>query len=211
MTFGLCHGSKNFDKLLSVSYEVCVFAQKRLNPLSGKILYHDSVPVIVSWFTSPAKDFVIRRYQVTKLFCPRQIFASASSARSPCHFGSQADVAISVSCEPSLNTVLPWFCCHFRRMFRIWVVRTVRGCIQFCVLQTICELLQPLRKICQRVVRNFTVITLFWCFLRDRTCFRVPFRHFAPLLELKMNLKRIADCCQWLFPLLFSTIPVVAM
>ena len=33
-------------------------------------------------------------YQVTKLFCSRYSFASASSARSPCHLGSLADFAI---------------------------------------------------------------------------------------------------------------------
>ena len=47
------------------------FARIRLNPLSGKILYHDSVRVIVSGFTSLIEDFVIRRYQVTKLFCAK--------------------------------------------------------------------------------------------------------------------------------------------
>ena len=36
----------------SVSCKDFVFARKRLNPVSGKILHHDSVPVIVSGFAS---------------------------------------------------------------------------------------------------------------------------------------------------------------
>ena len=46
---------------------------------------------------------MISRYQVTKLFFSRWSFASASSARSPCHFGSQADFAISVFWEVSIK------------------------------------------------------------------------------------------------------------
>ena len=45
------------------------------------------------------------------------------------------------------------------------------GCRKFCVYQIFFELLQPLRKICQRVVRIFLVIPLllrFWV-LEDRT------------------------------------------
>ena len=70
-TFGACDDSKNFNNLFSDSCEVFVFARIWLNPLSGKILYHDSVPVIVSGFTSLIEDFVVRRYQVTQLFCAR--------------------------------------------------------------------------------------------------------------------------------------------
>ena len=59
-------------------------------------LVHDSVPVIVSGFTSLIEDFVIRCYQVTKLFCSKYCFARASSVRSPCYCGSQTDIAFSV-------------------------------------------------------------------------------------------------------------------
>ena len=72
------------------------FARIRLHPLSGKILYHDSVPVVVCRFAFIIQDFVICRYQVTKHFCSRWSFASASSARGFRYFCSQADVAISV-------------------------------------------------------------------------------------------------------------------
>ena len=82
-------------------------ARLRLNPLNGKILYHDSVPVIVSGFTLLIEDFVICRYQVTKLLRTKLSFASACSTTGFCDFGSQAYVAISIFREVCLNTVLP--------------------------------------------------------------------------------------------------------
>ena len=45
-------------------------------------------------------------------------------------------------------------------MFKTWIVRTVCGCWQFCVHQMFFEFLQPLRKICQGVVRIHPVIPL---------------------------------------------------
>ena len=39
---------------------------------------------------------------------------------------------VEVSWEVSVNTVLPWFRCHFRRMFQIWFRRTV--CADACTL-----------------------------------------------------------------------------
>ena len=50
----------NFFRLI---WRFC-YARIGLIPLSGKFLYHDSVP---SKFTSLIEDFVISRYQVTKL------------------------------------------------------------------------------------------------------------------------------------------------
>ena len=58
-TFGPCDGSNNLNKLLSVSCESLHFTLIRLDPLSGKILYHDSVPVIVSRFAPLIKDSLI--------------------------------------------------------------------------------------------------------------------------------------------------------
>ena len=75
------------------------------------ILNHDCVSVIVSRITSLIEDFVICCCQVTKLFCSRYHFATASSARSHCHFGSRANFAISVSWEVSVSAVL--LGCHF--------------------------------------------------------------------------------------------------
>ena len=74
----------------------------------------------------------ICRHQVTTLFCTRWSFVSAFSARSPYHFGSQADVAISVFLELTENTVLPRYRCHYRRCSRSDAGETVCGCVQFC-------------------------------------------------------------------------------
>ena len=106
MTCGLSVGLRNLRKLDSVSWEVFCFAGIRLNPLSGKILYHDCVSVIVSRFTFFTENSVICCYQVTKLFCSRHWIASASSARSPCNFGPLADFALWVHREVCENTVL---------------------------------------------------------------------------------------------------------
>ena len=81
-TAGFCDGSRNFFELVSVSYDVFVLSRIRLNPLSGRILYHDSVSMRVLWFTVLIENFEISRYQVTDLFCSRYCFVSPSSARS---------------------------------------------------------------------------------------------------------------------------------
>ena len=65
----------------------------------------------VSRFTSFTKNFVICCYQVTKVSCSRYCIANGSSARSPCHLGLHADVAVSVLREVSANTVLARY--HF--------------------------------------------------------------------------------------------------
>ena len=66
-----------------------------MNPLSKQILYHDSVSVIVSRFTSCTENFVICFYQVTKIFCSKYGCASAFSARGPRNLGSLVYLAIS--------------------------------------------------------------------------------------------------------------------
>ena len=96
MTFGFHVGSENFWKLFFCFPRSPGFARIWFNPSRCQVLYRDSVSVIVSWFTSFTKW----------IFCPRCGCASASSARSPCHFGLHADVAISVLREASTNTVL---------------------------------------------------------------------------------------------------------
>ena len=115
-------------------------------------------------------------------FCTGLTFASASAAQRPLHFGSQADFTISVSREVSENTVLPGLCCHFRRMFRIWFPRTACGCMQICFLQIICEP-QLLRKMCQRVIRNFLVILFLLRVSEGSHLLPVQFRHFALILD----------------------------
>ena len=137
------------------------FARIRLNPLSGKILYHGSVPVIVSGFTSLIEDFVIRRNQITILFCTKKSFANVSSAKSLCHFGSQADVAISLFREVSENTVPPWFCCHFHKMFQVWFPRTVCGCENF-FHQIFFELLNHSKIFANESSASFLPSLFYW-------------------------------------------------
>ena len=78
--FFFSDASRNFRKLFSVSWDAFCFTRLRLNPLSGKILHHDSVPLILPRFTFLFEDFVICCYQVTKFFSTRYGFAIASSA-----------------------------------------------------------------------------------------------------------------------------------
>ena len=78
MTFGFCDGSRNFRGLFSVFCEV--FFLHGLDCIHcGEILYHDSVSVFAPGFTSLAEDFVIRCYQITKLYI-------TFSARNPRNF-----------------------------------------------------------------------------------------------------------------------------
>ena len=43
-------------------------------------------------------------------------------------------VLLALWMEVSINAVLPWISHHFRRMFPIWVLRNVCGCMHFCGL-----------------------------------------------------------------------------
>ena len=86
--FGLSRQPWKFSQTLLRLLRVLVLTRIRLYPLSGEILYHDSVPVIVLEFTSFIEDFVICCYQVTKLFCSWKRSLIASSARNPRNFGS---------------------------------------------------------------------------------------------------------------------------
>ena len=63
------------------------FARICLDPLSGQVLHHDCISVIVSRFTTFTENFVICCYQVTTIFCTRYGSTIASSARCPCNFG----------------------------------------------------------------------------------------------------------------------------
>ena len=84
----------------------CCFARIRLDPLGGQVLHHDCISMIVSRFTVFTENLVICCYLVTKFFSSRYGFAIASSAWGPCNFGPFTDLAISVSREMSINTVL---------------------------------------------------------------------------------------------------------
>ena len=82
------------------------FARIRLDPLSGQVLYHDCISMIVSRFTNFTENFVIGCNQMTKIFCTRYGSANTSSARGPRDFGPLTGLAISVFRELSINTVL---------------------------------------------------------------------------------------------------------
>ena len=124
------------------------FARICLDPLSGQVLHHDCISVIVSRFTIFTENFVICCYQVTKIFCTRYGFAIASSAWGPCNFGPLTDLAISVFREVSINTVLTQIltsleCGLQRRFMRRTGVR-VSMYWNFIIHQNFPEFLQPL-------------------------------------------------------------------
>ena len=80
----------------SISCAWFCFARIRLNPLSGKILYHDSVPVIVSTFSSLIEDFVICSLSSHQTFLLAvELRQCVFCKRLFRYFGSQADVPIS--------------------------------------------------------------------------------------------------------------------
>ena len=89
------------------------FARIRLDPLGGQVLHHDCTSMIVSRFAIVTEDLVICCYQVTKIVSTRYGSATAYSAQGSCNFGAQADIAISVLREVSLNTVLTRTQFHF--------------------------------------------------------------------------------------------------
>ena len=74
----------------------------RLDPLSGQVLHHDCISMIV--FHCEPCDLLLSSHQ--KIFSTRYGFAIASSAWGPCNFGPFTDLAISVFTEMSINTVL---------------------------------------------------------------------------------------------------------
>ena len=70
-------------------------------------------------------------------------------------------------------------------------MRNEGGCKHFFFFEIFCELLQPLWKISQTVVRGSIDVLLVisvWSFLVNRTNFLVRVRHFALFLDLKMYL-----------------------
>ena len=83
------------------------------NHCVAKSCYYTSVSMIVSRFTLFTKNFVIRSDQITKMFRSVHDCTSTSSARSPCNFRPQADVAISVFREVSIDIVLSRTRFHF--------------------------------------------------------------------------------------------------
>ena len=81
-------------------------ARIRLDPLSGQVLHHDRISMIISRFTTVTENFMICCYQVTKKFlCTKYGSANASSSLGPCNFGPLTHLETSVLKEVSINTV----------------------------------------------------------------------------------------------------------
>ena len=99
-------GLQAFLQASFVFPEKFLFARIRLDPLSGQVLHHDCISVIVSRLAIVTEDLVICCNQVKKMFSTRYGSAIASSARGHCNFCPLTDLAISVFREMSINTVL---------------------------------------------------------------------------------------------------------
>ena len=93
------------------------FTWVRLYPPSSQVLYHDSVSMIVSRFTSFTKDFVVRSSLISKMFRSGHDRSSAFSARSPRYFRPQTDMATPVFREMSKNVLFTryHFCSRLQR------------------------------------------------------------------------------------------------
>ena len=92
-------------------------------------------------------------------FClPEVLVRQFALRKESCDLGSLADHTILVFWELTINTVLPG--CHFRRTFRIWVLRNVCGCWHFCIHEIIWELLESLQEISQAVSRCLLVVLI---------------------------------------------------
>ena len=165
------------------------FTRIKLYPLSGEILYHDSVSVIVLRFTFLVEDLVICWYHITKLFCLRYCFASASSARCPRGLGSLADFALSVLWEVNINTVLFWVSL-LQDVPNLSHEKCVRVQALLCFWDflwsplTIPEGLADVRP----GLDCYPSFYLCFEFLVTLASFLVPHRDFALLLDLTMQL-----------------------
>ena len=139
-----------FQELLQASLRFLwsfVFARICFHPLSGQVLHHDCISLIVSRFTIFTENFVICCFQVTRAFCTRYGSAIPSSARSA--FG--IFVLWQIFQEMSFNTVITqiytsrkrglWRC--FMRRVGVWV-SVFR---YFITLEIFSEFLHPLRDL----------------------------------------------------------------
>ena len=111
------------------------FARICLDPLSGWVLHHDCISVIVSRFTIVTEDLVICCNQITKIFCTKYCSAIASSARSSCNFSPLTDLAIPVFREVSFNTVFAPNL-HFSQTLKM--IHEKNLCVSLCV-QELCH------------------------------------------------------------------------
>ena len=176
-TFGLCDGSKNFNKFFP-SHVKMLFCTDKIESIEWprsctttayRWLSLDSHPSLgTSWsavIKSPNFSARSRASRVRLL------------QRALCYFGSQADVAVSVFREVRKDAVLPNFCYHFRRTFQVWFPRTVCKCRHFCVYQV--YLGNPLTDRPHLSCHPSEIPSpVSWWLVR----------HFAQILNLKMSL-----------------------
>ena len=163
-----------FEKHSSTLFRVlksCCFARIRWDPLSGKILHHDSEPATVSRFTSFAKNFVIRS------LLNHQILPLSTAA--PVRFLQGALVILVLTQISQFRSfgkwVHPWFWCHLRRRFRIWVVNSSNR--------------EDLANGHPNPDCHSSCYFCFGFFGLSRTSPPMQLRHFAPVLDLEMYLK----------------------
>ena len=140
--------ARRYERMPQHPFRNRMFREKHW--LTGNVtMKAESVPVIVSRFTFLVEHVVICCYQVTKLFSSKHCFASASSAKSPCHLGSQVFLSATFAGRSESESCA------------MCAGAGTSASPRFSV-----ELLQPFRKISQTVVRISTVIPLcyflFW-------------------------------------------------
>ena len=163
MTLGFLSGSRNNCKLLWVSCAVLVLHGYALDPLSGYVLQHDCISVIVSRFAIVTEDLVICCYHITKFF-------RTSSPLRLLHGNLVTlvlwQIAIFVFGEMKKNTVLTQILTSLeyalqRNFLRNWRESLVDW--NFIILQMFPEFLQPFRGL--RIQQVIPV---------DRGCNRLP-------------------------------------
>ena len=113
MTFGFLVRLQELLQALLCLLRSFRFTWVRFYPLSSQVLYHYSVSMIVSRFTSFSKDFVVRSSLISKMFRSGHDRSSAFSARSPRYFRPQTDMATPVFREMSKNVLFTRY--HFAR------------------------------------------------------------------------------------------------
>ena len=147
MTFGLYDGSKNLDNCFRLTWTLC-FERIRLNQLRSKILFHDRVPVIVSWFASVIEGLCVPPLSNHQSFLHGVELRQCVFCKETLSFWLATRLHnFGLLGEVNMKTMHPGFWYNFRWTFRIWVLGNVCVCRHFCLFQNICELLQPFMKI----------------------------------------------------------------
>ena len=124
-----------------------------------------------SGFTTLSKNFVVRCYQGTNIFCTRYDFTSTSSAWSPCSFSPLAGLPVSVFRKVRVKTMIAQYHSSLRlqrglmKRTRVWV--SVLG--DSFIHKMSFEFLQPFGQFGKIrvspflvVVLNFDLVLGFW-------------------------------------------------